>query len=160
MADVTETQLPGVGVRYEFTTSGGRRVGVLSHHTGRREVVIYDPGDPDRARSVLELDGEDARTLTELLGATHVSEMLGAVRQPIEGLALDWIEIAEGSPLAGGSIGDGELRTRTGCSIVAVLQGAETTAAPGPEFVLRAGDVIVAVGTAEGLERLRAVLRA
>ena len=40
MADVTETPLPGVGVRYEFTTEADERVGVIVHRGGRREVVV------------------------------------------------------------------------------------------------------------------------
>ena len=34
MADVTETQLPGVGVRHEFTTADGERVAVLTTAAG------------------------------------------------------------------------------------------------------------------------------
>ena len=42
MPDVSETLLPGVGVRHEFVTASGERVAVLTHRTGRREVAIYD----------------------------------------------------------------------------------------------------------------------
>ena len=76
MAEVTETQLPGVGVRYEFRTSDRDHVGVVHHHSGRREIVVYDRKDPDVARSVLELDPDDSRTLSDLLGASQVTEAL------------------------------------------------------------------------------------
>lgn len=159
MAEVTETQLPGVGVRYEFTTNDGDVLGVVCHHGGRREVVLYARDDPDRAQTLLGVNADDSRTLSELLGASQVAEAMGAVEQRIEGLALDWIEIEPGSPLDGRSIGDGELRTRTGCSVVAVIRGDTTEPAPGPEFGLQAGDVAVAVGTSEGLEQLRRELK-
>lgn len=159
MAEVTETQLPGVGVRYEFTTGDGARVGVLHHHSGRREIVTYDAQDPDVARSVLELSAEDSRTISDLLGANQVTEALQAVQQRIEGLTLEWIDIPSGAGVAGCTIGEGELRTRTGASVVAVIRGDSSEPAPGPEFVLEAGDVVVAVGTAEGLELLRQALR-
>ncbi len=155
MADVTETQLPGVGVRYEFTSDEGDLVGVLLHHSGRREIVVYERDDPDRARQVVQLTESDSRTLSELLGATQVAESLGAVRQPIEGLALEWIEVHAGAPMSGRSIGDGQLRTRTGASVVAVIRGSTTEPAPTPDFVLQPGDVAVTVGTPEGLENLR-----
>ena len=71
MAEVTETQLPGVGVRYEFKTGDKDHVGVVHHHSGRREIVVYDRKDPDVARSVLELSADDSRTLSDLLGASH-----------------------------------------------------------------------------------------
>lgn len=159
MAEVTETQLPGVGVRYEFTTSDGVRLGVLHHHGGRREIIVYDEDDPDRASSVVELNADDSRTVSELLGATQVTEAVQQMQQRIEGLALEWVEVPARSALVGHTIGDGELRTRTGASVVAVIRGETTEPAPGPDFVFEAGDVAVAVGTAEGLELLRQALR-
>ena len=158
MPDVTETPLPGVGVRHEFTTSTGERLGVLSHRSGRRELVVYDPRDPDTARTVLHLDRDDTRTLAELLGATQVSEALTAVQQQVEGLAIDWITLPTDSRLATATIAEGEFRTRTGASIVAVLRGDTTFAAPGPDHRFEPGDVVVAVGTAEGLAQLRRLL--
>lgn len=159
MAEVTETQLPGVGVRYEFTTDDDERVGVLWHHSGRREIVVYDRDDPDVGRTVMHLSSDDSHTLTELLGATQVSEAIGAMQQRIEGLALEWVEVTAQSPLAGRTIGDGQLRTKTGASVVAVIRKTTTEAAPGPDFVLQPADVVVAVGTPEGLEQVRSVLR-
>jgi len=160
VAEVSETHLPGVGVRYEFTTCDGVQVGVVHHHGGRREVVVYDDDDPDRAASVLRLDGDDSRTLSDLLGATQVTEAVRAVQQQrIEGLTLEWIDLPARSAMVGRTIGDGELRSRTGASVVAVVRGDTTEPAPGPGFVFEAGDVAVAVGTSEGLELLRQALR-
>lgn len=159
MAEVTETQLPGVGVRYEFQTGDKDHVGVVHHHSGRREIVVYDRRDPDVAHSVLELSADDSRTLSDLLGASQVTEALAAVQQRIEGLTLEWIEVVEGSSMAHRSIGDGELRTRTGASVVAVIRGDTSEPAPGPDYVLDPGDVVVAVGTDHGLELLRRALR-
>lgn len=151
MSKVSETQLPGVGVRHEFVTHEGDRLGVLSHRTGRRELLLYDREDPDACRSVVHLDDDDTHTLAELLGASQVSESVTAVRQQVEGLAIDWITVDVGSDYAGATIADSELRTRTGVSIVAVVRGEDTMPAPGPEVVLRVGDVAVVVGTPEGI---------
>ncbi len=158
MAEVTETPLPGVGVRHEFTTSRGERVAVLSHRGGWRDILVYNRDDPDASATVLHLDAGDAQVLAELLGAVHIAEALVAV-QRIQGLGLDWFTIAEGSRAAGKTIGEGRYRTHTGASIVAVVRGDSTVPAPGPEFVLEAGDVAVAVGTTEGLARLRELLQ-
>jgi TrkA domain protein len=157
MAEVTETQLPGVGVRHEFETAGGERLAVLSHRTGRREVAVYDQADPDACSTLLHLAPDDARTLAEVLGASPVSEAVGAV-QRLAGVAIDWVTIPDGSPLAGATIGDGQLRTRTGTSVVAVVRGDETVPAPGPDQAIEAGDVVVAVGTPDGLRALRELL--
>lgn len=157
MPDVTEIRLPGVGVRHEFTTADGERVGVLSHRSGRREIVVYDRDDPDRCSRVLGLSPDDTTTLAELLGAPHVSEAMASV-QRIEGLAIDWITVPPGSTFVGASIGEGRFRTRTGASIVAVVRGDTTVLGPGPDHRFEAGDVAVAVGTPEGLDQLRELL--
>jgi TrkA domain protein len=67
--------------------------------------------------------------------------------------------VGERSSAVGATIEEGGYRTRTGASIVAVVRGEETHAAPDPAFTLRASDVVVAVGTAEGLEQLGGLLR-
>lgn len=158
MPDVTEIHLPGVGVRHEFTTAAGEHVGVLAHRTGRREIVVYDRGDPDRCTTVLHLTVEDSRTLAEVLGATQVSEAVAAVQQQIEGLAIDWVTIPTGSPFVGATLGEGRFRSRTGVSIVAIARGDTTVAGPGPDDRFEAGDVAVGVGTPAGLGQLRALL--
>lgn len=127
MPDVTEIQLPGVGVRHEFTTAKGERVGVLAHRSGRREVVVDDRADPDRCTTVLHLSPDDTRTLADILGATQVSEALAAVQQRVEGLAIDWVTIPAPSPLVGSSLGEGQFRSRTGVSIVAIVRGETPT---------------------------------
>ena len=158
MPEVSETPLPGVGVRHDFVTASGERVAVLTHRTGRREIAIYDRDDPDACTAVLHLSPDDTRTLAELLGVSPVHEALVAVQQRVEGLAIDWLTVPASSPAVGATIAEGAFRTRTGASIVAVLRGGQTLAAPGPDHRVEAGDVVVAVGTPEGLSELRAIL--
>lgn len=157
MTEVTETQLPGVGVRHEFATASGERVAVLSHRTGRREIAVYDRADPDACSTVLHLSHDDARTLADLLGGSPVSEAVSGV-QRLEGVAIDWIRIRGGAEHAGSTIGEGRFRTRA--SVVALVRGSETLPAPGPEAALEAEDVVVAIGTSEGLRQLRVLLEA
>lgn len=158
MGTVRETKLPGVGVRHEFTTEAGQEVGVIVQHDGRREILVYDEVDPDACSSVVRLSGGDTQTLAELLGASHVTETVSAVQQEIEGLAIEWVELPEGSPVVGTTIRDGAFRTRTGASIVAVIRGQASIPAPAPEFGFEVEDVVVAVGTHEGLAALRLLL--
>lgn len=158
MGDVFETKLPGVGVRHDFVTEDGERVGVIVHRTGRREILVYDSADPDACTPMLDLSTGDTRVLGELLGVSQVSEAVGAVQHEIDGLAIEWIQLPETSPGAGATIEFGKYRTRTGSSIVAVVRGDSTVPAPAPDFELAAGDTVVAVGTTDGLESLRGLL--
>ena len=159
MTVVSETPLPGVGVRFEFRTSSGRRVAVIHHRSGRKELTVDDLRDPDASRELLNLDERDSRTLAEILGGSQVARELDQLQQRISGLGIDWLPIQAGSPFDGGRIADTQARTRTGVSIVAVLRGDEAVPAPGPDQVLRAEDTLVVVGTPRGIEELAVLLR-
>ncbi|MEX2627886.1 MAG: cation:proton antiporter regulatory subunit [Ilumatobacteraceae bacterium] len=159
MTVVKETHLPGVGVRHDFAAADGTQLGVLVRKDGRRELLVYDRDDPDSCSELMRLSSDDAHTLAELLGTSQVTEAVVAVQQQIEGLSIEWVRVEPSSPSAGHTIGDGMFRTRTGCSIVAVVRGDETFPAPGPEFGFEADDVIVAVGTTEGLAALRTIVQ-
>jgi TrkA domain protein len=160
MTELNEVDLPGVGVRYEFVTEQGQRVGVVAHRSGRREVYVADPEDADKFKRVLGLSGNDARTLAEVLGAARVAQELAELQQRVEGLAIDWLPIREDSPYARRSIGAARVRSRTGVSIVALLRGDQAVAAPGPEEEMRPGDYLVVVGTPRGIEEVVELLRA
>lgn len=160
MSETNEVKLPGVGVRYEFQTAEGNRIGVICHRTGMREIYISRSDDPDEFTRLLGLSSDDARTLAELLGATRVAQQLADLQQRIEGLVIDWLPIREDSPYTGRTIGDARLRTRTGVSVVAIVRGDEAVPAPGPEATLDSGDYLVVVGTARGVEEAVEALRA
>ena len=154
MSEVHETKLPGVGVRYEFETEDGRRVEVLCHRSGRREIYVASQDDPDEFDRVLELGQPDARTMAELLGASRVAEDLVELQQRIEGLVIDWLPVRADAKYAGRTIGDARIRTRTGVSVVALVQGDDAQPAPGPDAVLSPGSYLVVIGTARGIEQL------
>ncbi|MDQ3981990.1 MAG: cation:proton antiporter regulatory subunit [Actinomycetota bacterium] len=160
MSEIQEVKLPGVGVRYEFETSEGTRVGVISHRSGLREIYASRPHDPDEFKRVLGLSADDARTLAELLGATRVAQQLAELQQRIEGLVIDWLPVRDDSVFAGRTIGDARIRTRTGVSVVAIVRGDNAVPAPGPEETLAGGDYLVVVGTARGVEQVVELLRA
>ncbi len=154
MATVRETNLPGIGVKHDFTTDDGRDVGVLVHRDGRRDIVVYDAKDPDTCSAQISFSASDTRTLTELLGASRVTEAIGVVTQEVEGLGIEWLPISTTSPAVGVTIGQGAYRTKTGASIVAVIRGATAHPAPDPDFRIEDGDTVVAAGTSVGLAAL------
>ena len=149
--EVTETLLPGVGLRYEFDNSDGDRIGVIAHRKGEFEVLVYAAKDPDRARRVFRLTGREADALAQILGAPRMVESYADLTKEIPGLEAGQIRIGPRSPYMGRPLGDTRARTRTGVSIVAIVRGEQVLASPGPEETLRADDVLVAIGTADGI---------
>lgn len=160
MSEIQEVKLPGVGIRYEFETSEGNRIGVITHRTGSREIYLSRPDDPDEMTRVLRLLPDDARTLAELLGATRIAQQLAELQQRIEGLVIDWLPLRDDSAYAGRTIGEAQIRSRTGVSVVAILRGDEAIAAPGPEQQMLARDYLVVVGTPRGVEQVVELLSA
>lgn len=157
--EIEETTLPGVGVRYTFEAGSGRRVSMLLHHSGHREVFISDPDDPDRSEEVLDLDEHDARVLAELLGGTRVVHGVHELQQDVEGVAIDWLPVKAASEADGRTIGQLDVRNTTGVNIVAVLRAGDAVPAPGPDFELAAGDTLVVVGAPEDCRRAQDLLR-
>lgn len=160
MGHLEETSLPGIGKRVEFVTDEGRRMGVVLHHAGRREVFVCQPGDPDRTDMAVNLSEDDAHSLVEALEVASVNEDAGKRTYEVEGLVFEWLDVEAGSPVVGQSIGQQQIRTRTGASVVAVIRRPGSVPAPDPDFVIDAGDTLVVAGTVDGVERARELLQA
>ena len=159
MSDVQETQLPGVGVRHDFVTKSGERVGMISHRTGHRELLIYDSDDPDSCKETLRLEEDDVRTLNDLLGGSHVTEGLAKLQEDVEGLTIDWVPVRNTSRCQGRTLRDIGLRADMGASIVAVLRDEEAVPSPPLDYVLHEGDTAVVIGTADGARQMLALLQ-
>jgi TrkA domain protein len=158
IVEIFETPLPGIGVRYEFDTSQGRRLGVLVHRDERRDLLVYCADDIDSCSETLRLSTTESASLVELLGGTRITERLSDLRHEVDGLSIEWVSIAQNSPLAGRSIGDGKIRTLSGASVVAVLRGGDSHPGPGPDFRLEVGDTALVIGGIEGVSRARKLI--
>ena len=156
--EVFETPLPGVGVRYEFTTSAEDRIGVVVRRDGRRELVLYDDVDPDACRDSVELSEHESAALVEMLGGSKVTERIGDLRHEVEGLSIEWVAMGADRGLTGRTIGEGMIRTKTGASVVAVIRGETSIPGPGPDFRFEVGDTALVIGSVEGVQSAARVL--
>lgn len=149
--DVHEVLLPGVGVRYEFPDRDGNVVGVIARRDGGFEVVVYDGEDPDVCRPAFRLDPEAGDALAQILGAPRIAERFADLTKEVPGLSAGQVPVAADSPFAGKPLGTTRARTRTGASVVALVRDEDVIASPGPDRLLEAGDVLVVIGTTEGI---------
>lgn len=141
MARVEVTKLPGVGVMRTFLTASEDWIGVLELASGRRQLFVDDPSDPDTRRLAAELAADDSRVLAELLGAHERSSSLASTPPAL----VDWVQIPPSSCAAGQAVSDLRLRSETGATIVAVLRD-HTHTDIDPTFVLESGDIAILTG--------------
>jgi TrkA domain protein len=151
---IERTALPGVGISHAITTVARQRLGVISHVTGRRDLVLYDVDDPEQAAQTVVLAGHEAHQVADLLTGTVTVDHVTDLERRLTGVVAARIRIPAGSAYDGRPLGHTRARTRTGASIVAVIRGADVIAAPGPDFVLRHEDRIVAVADQPGIAAL------
>ncbi len=148
--EVERTALPGIGLRHEFYTEKGQHAAVVSHVSGRRDIVIYRQHDPDSVAATLSLSPDEANGIAELLGTSRIVERIADLQRQVVGLTTVQVPVPAGSPYDGRTLGDTQTRTRTGASIVAVIRAGGIIGSPRPDFVFEPGDLVVVVGTPEG----------
>ena len=156
--EVKEVLLPGVGLRYEFENHDGDRIGVVARRTGDFEVVLYAAADPDQARAVFRLTEEEADALAQILGAPRIVERFADLTKEVPGLDAGQVRILAGSGFVDRPLGETRARTRTGASIVAIVRDEQVLASPGPSEVLHAGDVLVVIGTEDGIAGVQRIV--
>ncbi|MCX4859058.1 cation:proton antiporter regulatory subunit [Streptomyces canus] len=121
---------------------------------------MVNPGDdPDEAQLVLRLTSQEADTLAEILGAPRIAERFADLTREVPGLSAGQVEVRPGSPFADRPLGDTRARTRTGASIVAVVRGDDVIASPGPSQPPEAGDILVVIGTHEGIAGVQRIIQ-
>jgi len=167
---VYETELPGVGRKYELELDDDRLV-VVVHHDGDRDVYRRSSAAGDRlpesdaAPNVDEtthlccLRDEQARKLGAILeGAYFQPVALDSVEVPVGDAVIEWYRLPADAPLAGGRLGDANVRGETGATLLAVRRDGETHPSPDPDFELRAGDWVVALGARDEQQELKTLV--
>ena len=149
--DVKEVLLPGVGLRYEFTSHHGERIGIVARRSGDFDVMLYVADDPDEARPVFHLTDVEAEAVAQILGAPRIAERFAELTREVPGLEAGQVHITRSSPFANRPLGETRARTRTGASIVAIVRDEDVLVSPGPTELLRAHDVLIVIGTQDGI---------
>ena len=156
--NVEVTPLPGIGIRKDFPLRGGRRrIGIIDHKDGSIDLIV-SKADNSEATEQIPLTTEEAAALANLLGAPQLVAQLREEHREFDGVTTRQLPVRKGSPYDGRRLGDTEMRTRTKASIVAVMRAGNPLPSPGPDFVFTAADLLVIVGTAEGLDAAARIL--
>ncbi len=130
---------------------------MIDHRDGTLDLIVSKPDNPD-VTDQISLTQREAALLATLLGAPQVVARLQEEHREFDGVTTRQLTVRGGSPYDGRPLGDTRMRTRTKTSIVAVVRAGHAIASPGPDFVFNAFDVLVVVGTSEGLAAAAGIL--
>jgi TrkA domain protein len=140
---VTECDLPGIGRKYTFTAEGGEQLAIVVHQTGTRELFIF-PRGAEEPCGVIAFEDDEARQIGAIIsGAYYKPKILEDLEVNLQGIAIEWFRIGSAAPARGKSIGELQIRKRTGVSIIDIIRGGQSLPNPGPETVLDEGDTLV-----------------
>ncbi|MEU7629288.1 cation:proton antiporter regulatory subunit [Nocardia sp. NPDC049220] len=156
--NVDVTALPGIGVRKDFEVHSGRRIGVVAHRDGDIDLIVSKLEDPDACAAQIPLTADEAAVLANLLGAPQLVASLNDDHRDLPGITTRQLPIGDDSPYDGRTLGETAMRTRTKVSIVAVMRAGHLHPSPGPDFTFTAGDLLVVVGTPDGLDAAARIL--
>lgn len=153
--DVYEADLPGVGKKFEAELDEGRRLVIVIHNTGKREVFVRPEPDADAER-LFALTDRQARQIGTILEGAYFQPIRTESLETVlgEGTLIDWVNVAENSPLVGQTLEGAQLRRETGASVLAVQRDDETITNPGGDTTLEAGDTLVVLGSREACSAL------
>ncbi|MDO3675939.1 cation:proton antiporter regulatory subunit [Paenibacillus ehimensis] len=161
MTDIRESDLPGIGRKFQLHARGGDKLVVVVHDDGRRELYHFDPDDPDETVSTVTLDDDEARMMAGIIGGmSYRPKSLETMEVALDALVVEWFKIEAGAGSVGHTIGGLNVRKQTGATIIAVAEKNHTHCInPGPEYVLHAESTLVVAGERKQLKALKELLQ-
>ena len=157
---ISEVFLPGVGRKFQVETMTGDRLVIVIHDDGMRELYHFTRSNMDRPASVLRLSDGEARQIAGIVGGlTYVPRNLPMAEVILGDLVLEWFTIEPGAACIGRSIRELEVRTRTGASIVSIIEPDQSTRTnPEAHTVLNEGATLIAAGDRRTINVLKRLL--
>lgn len=160
MPTISETFLPGVGRKFQVETISGDKLVIVIHDDGTRELYHFTRRNLDRPSSVLQLSDGEARQIAGIVGGlTYVPRSLPIAEIVLEDLVLEWFTIEPGAACIGRTIRELQVRTRTGASIVSIIEPDQTKRTnPEAHTVLNVGATLIAAGDRKTITALKRLL--
>lgn len=160
MSTIREAILPGIGHKFQIEATSGDRLTIVIHDDGTRELYTFNRKEPDRVASVVTLTDSEARQVSGIVGGLTYSPKGPATTEVIlDDLLLEWYTIEPGSSCIGKTIQDLQVRSRSGASIVSIIESnLEKRTNPGPDTVIHEGATVIVAGDRRTNARLKRLL--
>ncbi|MBX3288762.1 MAG: cation:proton antiporter regulatory subunit [Acidobacteria bacterium] len=160
MSTISESNLPGVGRKFQIETISGDRLIVVIHDDGLREIYHFNKKNPDKPASVLAVTDGEARQIAGIIGGlSYVPKALPTSEVVLDDLVLEWFVIEKGAASIGKTIAQLEARTMSGASIVSIIEpNQQKRVNPGPDTVINEGATFILAGDRRNIGKLKTLL--
>lgn len=158
MSVVRESDLIGIGKKFQIETEAGDNMVVVIHDDGRRELYRHDDDD-NETRCVMTLSDEESRQIAGIIGGlSYKPKALETIEVALDDLRIEWYKVEATSDGVNKTIGELGVRQKTGASIIAAIKDSETKINPGPEYMIEPGSTLVIAGKAKHIKLLKELL--
>ena len=160
MSTIRESDLPGIGRKFQLEARSGDKLVIVVHDDGRRELYHFDANDPDELLSMVTLNDTEARQVAGIIGGlNYTPKALESVSITLEDLVIEWYRLAPGSHSIGQTIGQLQVRQTTGANIIAIIEkDGRKRINPGPEQPLDEDATVVVAGERQQVQAFKRLL--
>lgn len=153
--NIRESELPGIGCKFEVITKNNDKLVIVIHDDGRREIYHFDSDDHDEVISSVTLNDAEARQIAGILGGmAYKPKALETIDMAFDDLIIEWYQVEPGAPAVNKTIGEIDIRNNYGVTVIAVKKKNAKTNNPGPDTIIEAGDMLVISGERNQLKEL------
>lgn len=160
MSTIRESDLPGIGRKFQIEARSGDRLVIVIHDDGRRELYHFDPDDPDELLSLVTLNDTEARQVAGIIGGlNYTPKALESASISLDDLLIEWYKIEAHSQAIGKTIGQLQVRQTTGATIMALIEkDGHQRVNPGPDQMLDEDMTLVVAGERQQVQAFKRLI--
>ncbi|RAK20529.1 potassium/proton antiporter regulatory subunit (CPA2 family) [Anoxybacillus vitaminiphilus] len=146
--NIRESELPGVGKKFEVFTKNKDKMVIIIHDNGRRELYYFEQDNYEDYVASAAFDDTEARQIAAIIGGmTYKPKALENIEIAFDGLVIEWFKVEQGAQAANQSIGQLNVRQSFDVNIIAIVKkNHQIIHTPGPENIIEEGDTLIVSG--------------
>lgn len=144
---IRESELPGIGQKFEVITRNDEKMVIVIHDDGRRELYHFD-SDHDEIVSSVTFNDQESRQIASILGGmVYKPQALETIEMALGNLVIEWYKVEPGAKAINQTIGDIDIRSNYNVTVIAhTKKDTKNLVNPGPDTIIEAGDTLVISG--------------